>query len=652
MRKSTIGGSLVLACAGAVVAAGCSHGVTAVPVPPTALEGTASSGGFSGGPQPSFPATVSATTPPPPISGGTLLVTQDGKMAIAADPDRDAIYGVDLTAVPLAVRFTVALKPGDEPGRLIEDGAGHIHVALRGSGAVVTIDPAKHTVIDRQSVCPAPRGLAWDSSTDTVTVACATGELVTLPAVGGAPTRSLHLERDLRDVVVQNGALSVSSFRSAQILRLAADLSVTRRDPLPSPDSQRVPHIAWRTVAGPSGSVVAVHQAESTQSLSTTTPGGYGGNGGAVVNGVPLPNGPVDDDAGPLLLTGDPVFGTDAGAPMTGDASLLPTFFSATPESGAVVSILTVMGADGTVYTNRAFNGVLPVDVAVSLDGTQIAIATPGGAFTPNLANLVLINGTGAGAERDLVIDGGQQLTAVAFDGNGDVLGLTREPAQLLLLNSGVVTTSVSLSTTSREDTGHDVFHTQAGALIACASCHPEGGDDGHVWLLDGNRRRTPSLRGTIAGTAPYHWPGDESDLPTLVNDVYIVRMGGAQLLEDQMTSLTSWVQTIPAPPAPSWVDPAAATLGQAIFERADTACTTCHTGAKFTNNATVDVGTGGAFQVPPLVGVGWRTPLMHDGCAQTIADRFAGCATVPHGNISMLSAADIGNLSTYLETL
>ncbi|HEX4280392.1 MAG TPA: hypothetical protein VHZ27_06470, partial [Solirubrobacteraceae bacterium] len=59
-----------------------------------------------------------------------------------------------------------------------------------------------------------------------------------------------------------------------------------------------------------------------------------------------------------------------------------------------------------------------------------------------------------------------------------------------------------------------------------------------------------------------------------------------------------------------------------------------------------------GAFQVPPLVGVGWRTPLMHDGCAATIADRFGACATAGHGAIGALSASHISDLIAYLETL
>ncbi len=173
------------------------------------------------------------------------------------------------------------------------------------------------------------------------------------------------------------------------------------------------------------------------------------------------------------------------------------------------------------------------------------------------------------------------------------------------------------------------------------------------MWLLDKEQRRTNSLRGTVAGTAPYHWPGDMPDLQTLVTNVYSTRMGGNMLESDQMSALGSWVQTIPAPPAPTWVDPSAAAAGKALFERSDTQCSVCHSGAKLTNNQTVDVGTGGMFQVPPLVGVGWRTPLLHTGCAATLADRFGGtCATAGHGNVSQLSPQDVANLVAYLETL
>jgi hypothetical protein len=240
---------------------------------------------------------------------------------------------------------------------------------------------------------------------------------------------------------------------------------------------------------------------------------------------------------------------------------------------------------------------------------------------------------------------------AVAFDPSNRVLVQTREPASLWIIEvSG--RSMVPLSTVTRKDTGHDIFHVQAGGMIACASCHPEGGEDGHIWNLDGNSRRTPSLRGTIAGTAPYHWPGDMKDLPMLFDDVYTRRMSGVQLANDQVSVLKRWVEAVPAPPAPSWVDSAAAARGKTVFQRASVGCASCHSGAKLTNNQTVNVGTGGQFQVPPLVGLGWRAPFLHDGCATSIADRFVSCATSAHGNTSSLSSGELSDLVAYLETL
>ena len=584
--------------------------------------------------QPAFGPTVTASTPPPPISGGTLLVTRDGKMAIAADPDRDAVYGIDLGRGALA--YTIALQPGDEPGRIAEDGAGRAHVALRRGGALLSIDLASGAVLSRRSACPAPRGVAWDASGDVIWVACATGELVALPSGGGAATSTLVLERDLRDVVVaSDGSLAVSKFRSAEVLRVAADGSVARRDALPPATSDFVSHVAWRMVAGPSGTLVSVHQAESTLSVSTKVQGGYGP--GSCGLGPPPPPPPLPA----AVPTPPPVPPGFPGGCLS-------------PESGVVASVLTVLAPDGLATLNRALAAALPVDVAVSADGSSMAAIAPGNAFVSTLSTVFFIDQGGKGQGWSQSVGSATQPVAVAFDGAKYVIVQTREPAQLWILDqaTGTMKTSVTLSATSRGDTGHDIFHTQAGAMIACASCHPEGGDDGHVWILDGASRRTPSLRGTIAGTAPYHWPGDEANLSALVDDVYTHRMSGATLDAPRMGAVQSWVESIPAPPAPSWVDQGAAQRGAAIFQSAAAACSSCHSGTKLTNNETVDVGTGGRFQVPPLVGVGWRTPLLHDGCAASFGERLGACATAQHGSIGTLSTQDLSDLTAYLETL
>ena len=688
--------------------------------------------------EPVFGPTVVAAVPPPPISGGTLLATHDGTRVIAADPERDSVYVVNLATS--AVESTIALTAGDEPGRLVEDGAGRVHVALRSGGALATIEPAKGTILERRAVCAAPRGVAYDSATDLVWVACATGELVGLPAAGGPAAHTFAIERDLRDVIVGNGSLSVTKFRSAEVLRITSSGAIARRDALPSPQPSFLPHVAWRTVAGPSGTVIAVHQAESTTSVQTQVQGGYGGGGsicggssggqggfigvGSSLGTVSVPPPPLSpgddsgvfstisgDDAAPLAFGDDaanvdsaedavaPTVVQDAGAAtFASDAStstvpteiasnegglpgLLPTPVPSQGSSntcigasdgglppgylsrqssrqggcvptGIVLDVLSALGADGSVLFNLPFPGVLPVDVAVSPDGSTIAAVAPGNAFTSDLDTVFVFTTCGVQQQSTpiLATNGtSEQPIAVTFSGDRLIVQV-REPSELRIFDMTGASTAVALSKVSREDTGHDVFHTQAGGMIACASCHPEGREDGHVWILDGGHRRTPSLQGTIAGTAPYHWPGDEADLDVLVNDVYTIRMSGAMLPDDQRNALTGWVQAVPPPPPAS--TSSASQRGKTLFERADVGCAGCHSGPKFTNNQTVDVGTGGAFQVPPLTGVAWRTPLMHDGCAATIADRFGACSTSAHGSIGSLSASDISDLVSYLETL
>ncbi len=184
---------------------------------------------------------------------------------------------------------------------------------------------------------------------------------------------------------------------------------------------------------------------------------------------------------------------------------------------GIVRSVFTVIGSDGTVLVSRNVAGVLPVDLAVSPDGLTVAGVAPGNASTPNLPTVFQFSTCGdfTSFATSLGDPGGAaQPVAVAFDPSSNLLVQTREPALLWVIDpSSGNKEAVRLASVSREDTGHDIFHIQAGAMIACASCHPEGRDDGHMWTLDGNARRTPSLSGTIKGTAPYHWPGDMKDL-------------------------------------------------------------------------------------------------------------------------------------------
>ena len=172
-------------------------------------------------------AAIIAATPPPAISGGTMLVVNHGLTVIAADPDRDRVSIVDLAKRKVTAQ--VALETGDEPGRLVQDAQGRVHIVLRGAGAVATLDLTKGAITDRRAVCGAPRGIAYDADADVLHVACLSGDLLTLPAAGGKATRNMRIADDLRDVVVQDGRLLVSQFKSAALLELDADGQVTQR---------------------------------------------------------------------------------------------------------------------------------------------------------------------------------------------------------------------------------------------------------------------------------------------------------------------------------------------------------------------------------------------------------------------------------------
>jgi hypothetical protein len=249
--------------------------------------------------------------------------------------------------------------------------------------------------------------------------------------------------------------------------------------------------------------------------------------------------------------------------------------------------------------------------------------------------------------------------TAVAFSREGVLVAQTREPSQLWIARTASYQNwePVTLSDDSRLDTGHEIFHRDAGAGIACASCHPEGSEDGHVWQFSGiGLRRTQALNVGLRGTAPFHWDGELADVGALMTEVFVGRMGGVRQTRERLDELTDWLFAIPPPIAIRGPDDADVARGRALFQSAAVGCTTCHAGASFTDNRTMAVGTlpdGAALQVPSLVAVGYRAPFMHDGCAATLLQRFDPvCGGAGHGDTAQLAPDQITDLVAYLESL
>jgi mono/diheme cytochrome c family protein len=272
-----------------------------------------------------------------------------------------------------------------------------------------------------------------------------------------------------------------------------------------------------------------------------------------------------------------------------------------------------------------------------------------------SLANLR--NGDGC-AFQEAGVFSEHPITAVVFAANGRLLAQTREPAQLLVVQDVLEGTPVvvALPGESRADTGHDLFHRDAGGGIACASCHPEGGEDGRTWrFTDTGERRTQALHVGLRDTAPFHWAGDLPGVGDLMDEVFVGRMGGVREDAPRVTALSEWLFSIRAPASIRDASDEAAVRGQALFRSADVGCTSCHSGAKLTNNDSMAVDTvaNGKLQVPSLIAVGYRAPFMHNGCAATLADRFnPACGGNAHGNTAGLSEAQRNDLVAYLESL
>ena len=633
--------------------------------------------GFGSGVTPPPPVRLStlitAERTPPPISGGGLAVQPDGKLAAIADPDRDVVYLVDTDT--LLVR-SVTLAKGSEPGRVVLDGSGGAHVALRSSGAVVRIDIATAAVTAETKTCIQPRGVAYDAEHDAVLVACADGQLVSLSAAKHAELSRVFVAIDLRDVLVsKTGERWVSRYRSAELLRVNADGTIAgQTGPLPSQSirfevietSERSgdsvssggprnvvmsPALAWKTVSGPDGKPIMLHQQSQDDEVTISAAGGYGGGCATITQaGITMYDG--RGKAGRSMGLGGAALAVDIAVSSNGRwlAVAKPgAYLRGEQPSIEVVqaSLSTSVETDGGVAqpSGPSFPGTGP-----ALDG--------GGFVPPPDLSPEQSCATGWGEGFDM------QATGVAFDENDRLYVFSREPAQLRIYESQSGSSdnfpsffeaqAVNLSVTSMRDTGHELFHTDVGTGLACASCHGEALDDGHVWnFKDIGPRRTQNMRGGLSKTLPLHWEGDLPTFDNLVDEVMTRRMGGFVVEHKYADALAKWLDKQPAMTL-GGSDREASARGKKLFESPEVACATCHSGEMLTNNQTVDVGTGGKFQVPTLHGVALHGPFMHDGCAQTLTDRFdAPCGGGDkHGKTSQLSKAQIADLVAYLQSL
>jgi mono/diheme cytochrome c family protein len=117
-------------------------------------------------------------------------------------------------------------------------------------------------------------------------------------------------------------------------------------------------------------------------------------------------------------------------------------------------------------------------------------------------------------------------------------------------------------------------------SLGACASCHPDGSNDGSIWVTMEGERRTMSLRGGVAQRGWLHSSATHRDIREFATTIVTERLGG-HLSAADVTALATYVANgIPKLQSPV-VDEVRAARGKALFAKQ---CASCHAGEKFTS--------------------------------------------------------------------
>jgi hypothetical protein len=547
--------------------------------------------------------------PAKPLTPGGLHVFSAQRFVAVVDADNDKLTVVDTQ--DFRPRGSVRFPENSWPTSSIISGSGQLQVLLRGSGQLATVNVNTLELRSSRKVCNEPRGLTYDAALKRTLVACAGGELVSL--FDDSSTRSVQTGiRDLRDVVTAAGKIWVSTFRSAELIEVLSSQTsdeLGRRFktpvvnvPLSANRNTMVGRVAWKTFATESGKVVMIHQRETAGELT---------NGGQtrMVN----------------------AYGGSKDCP--------------TP---AVVSSVSVFGGDG-VESSFEVPGSLPVDAAVS--GKMLTVA---GASSGSVVDVPLTDSTPGTQGCVAPLNTGENerpVIAVAYGLAGMKIVQRLNPSTVEFLSpDGTVLSTLALDEAPVSRDGQLLFHRATPSGLSCASCHPEAGEDGHVWTVSGKARRTQTLSGGLSATAPFHWQGEFRTIERLLQDTMVTRMGDGLPPVYAQQQLMRFLDAVASPRSSDSENAAELKAGEAVFAKAG--CADCHAGPRLGSNESSSVGTGGLFQVPSLQSLGFRAPFMHTGCAQTLAQRFdPACGGAQHGGYD-LTDSDRGLLLKYLDSL
>jgi mono/diheme cytochrome c family protein len=580
----------------------------------------------------------------PGASGAVELVRAGARtFALVADTDERALHTVDVETLR---EVAVTPLPG-RPGHVLALADGRVAVTLRDAGRVVVLEAADEALqgplLERCSAAVGGEPWALAEAGDRLLVTSAFGATLTVLGAGDLrATHTLPLPREPRALILANH--STTAFVTHAVGGVVSAIDLTDLSLPPAVLGLRA---GRRLMKG--GELDDKRPREASQ--------------GYALASVTGPRASGEDDT---LRVFAPHASVDPGAPEGGASSGYggPGVRPVAP----LVSVLDPVARRSiTNHVASAFDGPFASDCLLP----RGAAADAGGLFVACLdldAVLELDPWVGdpiLAERRRFALPAGPSAVVLAAGGQRLFAWSELDRALSRIEREGGAVTSTVLWRRAGEprdplvERGRRLFHTSRDARVAqgraCASCHPEGRDDGLVWTSPDGARQTPMLAGRLQGTAPYGWYGESATVREHVNRTF-ARLGGtgfdAPAAAADFDALLAYATSLPSPPATPAADAEAAARGQQVFRAY---CNDCHKEGG-TDGQVHDVGSGvagerrAAFDTPSLRGVRGTAPYFHDGRYATLADVLA--AKDQRMYIGTLTDAEQRDLLGYLETL
>jgi hypothetical protein len=600
-------------------------------------------------PGPAAPAHLGPMGPDP--VGSTVVVAKLGArtVAIAADADERRLIVVDL-----ASRDVLGKTPLDgTPSQILVAREGALFVALRDRARVAVLEPDETPGLLRERATIAtddePFGLA-ETRDGTLLVTCAVSHALEGFDVGDLRRRfTVDLPREPRAVLASPTTGRAYVAHLVAPLVSAVDLAAPERAfpalDRTSPDapSQKDPLLpapvqGYALAAGPDGGIVVPHVSAITGRVEVRTRTSYGEEKSDLEAEIGMAAVVRESDTGDRHVE----FG---GSPscFLPRAAVFPsqsTYLVACADREFVEEVHVAEQPRSRVRFHGWVKKMMWDDKPRPIfmrRRWQVGDGITGLAFDP------------AGKRVVAWAQGARVVGVFALDDSETAAPVTSIAVGATRFDGGAE---------DRALLGRRIFHRSGDPRIArdgraCASCHPDGLDDGLTWPTPDGPRQTPTLRGRIAETAPYGWLGRSGTLRAHLQ-VTVGRLGGSGLPEEEAGALVAYVESMHAPARAPAV---ASERGHAVFvER----CASCHSPwSGFTDGERHDVGSRAradlarAFDTPSLRLVASTAPYFHDGRYRDLRALLDGSqGTMWHAPRGGLPRADRDALIEFLRTL